>query len=171
MLQEERRNAEHVIKEWMLTVFRDGGIERFDELHIDRIDEIWRSQKVWVEGGLAAFRIAVRLRDRHELPVQVVLGFSLQSEDKKIGVDFTTQEEFAKRLNWTPPSLYLLKAATDHTVENEKAIKEGHVCGDAEVKELDMNLFSALETGQRCFYTEFRRTDDAEYCRSVFLQG
>ncbi len=169
MFQEVR--AEQVIKDWMSTVFRDGGIERFDDLHNDRIDETWRSQKVWVEGGLVAFRIAVRLRDRHELPVQVVLGFSLQAEDKKIGIDFTTQEDFAKRLDWTPPSLYLFKAETDHSLENEKAIKEGRVSEDAEVKELDMNLFGAPETRQRCFYTEFRRTDDTEYCRSVFLQG
>src|SRR5712691_3493057 len=131
MLHEERPKSEDVIEGWMLTVFRDGGIERFDDLHIDRIDESWRSQRLWADRGLAAFQIAVRLRDCHKLPVEVVLGFSLQADDKKMGVDFKTLDEFEKRMDWTPPSLYLFGAGIDHTLENEKAIKEGHVCADA----------------------------------------
>jgi len=172
MLNEEQLKSEHVIEEWMLTVFQNGGIERFEDLHIDRIDESWRSQQLWVEGGLAAFQTAVRLRDCHKLPVEVVLGFSLQADDKKIGVDFKTLDEFAKRLNWSPPSLYLFGAGIDQTLENERAIKAGHVCADAVVEELDEpNIFGTLETGQCRLYTEFKRTGDTEYCRSVLLQG
>jgi hypothetical protein len=170
MLHEEQQKSEHIIEEWMLTVFQNGGIERFDDLHIDRIDESLCSQQLWA--GLAAFRIAVRLRDRHKLPVEVVLGFSLQSDDKKIGVDFKTLNEFTKRLDWTPPSLYLFGAGIDHISQNEKAVKEGFVCADAEVRELDdLSIFGALETGQRCLYMEFKRTGQADYCRSVLLQG
>ena len=76
-----------------MTVFRDGGIERLDDPHIDRIDENWRSPQLWVERGLTAFRIALRLRDGHTLPVQVESVFPLQAADKCIGIEFTTQDE------------------------------------------------------------------------------
>lgn len=45
------------------------------------------------------------------------------------------------------------------------------MCEDAVVQELDLNLFGKPETGQRCFYAEFRRTEEAESRRSVFLRG
>ncbi|MGH9806923.1 MAG: hypothetical protein ACRD9W_06630, partial [Terriglobia bacterium] len=61
---------------------------------------------------MTAFQIAVRSRDRHELPVNVALGFSLQAADKKIGIDLKTKDELTARLNWTPPSLYLFEAGT-----------------------------------------------------------
>jgi hypothetical protein len=170
MLQEERLEHEQVIEGWMLTVSQDGGIERFDDLHIDRIDETWRSKQLWVEGGLD-FRIAMRLRDRHKLRVEVVLGFSLQADDKRIGINFKTREEFAKWLDWTPPSLYLFEARIEHGLENERAIREGHLYDDAVVEELNLNLFGTLEQGQRYFYMEFRRKEEAQYCRSVFLRG
>jgi hypothetical protein len=110
MLQQEQLEHETIIERWMTAVSRDGGIERFDHLHIDKIDETWRSKPSWIEGGLAAFRVALRLRDRHRLPVKVELSFSLRSDNKKTDVDFRTPEEFASRLDWTPPSLYLFGA-------------------------------------------------------------
>ncbi len=168
----EDETLEPLIEEWMLSIVQNGGIERFDDLHIDRIDRNWRSPPLWIEGGLASFQAAVRLRDRHKLPVQVVLGFSLQADEKRTGIDFNTLEEFVNRLNWMPPSLYLFPDGIDHALQNEKAIQEGHVCADAVVKELgDPNLFGKLKTGQRTFYQEFKRTDETEYCRSVLLQG
>jgi hypothetical protein len=103
--------------------------------------------------------------------VELALGFSLHAEDKKLGITFKTPEEFTKILDWTPPSLYLLGAGTERRLEIEKAVTEGHLYDDAVVEDLDLDLFGMLEAGQQCFYMEFRRTEDAEYCRSVFLQG
>jgi hypothetical protein len=164
------RNAKQIIEEWMLAVSQNG-IERFDDLHIDRIDENWRSRQLWVQGAMDAFQIAVRLRNEHQLPFKVVLGFSLRAIGKKIGVDFRTQDQFDDCLNSTPPSLYL-RPRTDYKLEHERAIKEGIVDADAVVADLDdMNVLSPLEAGTRCLYLEFKRAGDTEYCRSVLLEG
>jgi hypothetical protein len=172
MLNEELRASENIIEEWMLAAFQDGGIETFDDLHIDTINARWNSRQLWTEGGLAALQVAVRLRDRHKLPVEVVLGFSLQSNGRKIGVDFETLDEFTHQLDWTPPSIYLVRPGIDPALVNEKAIKEGQVGSDAVVIELDnLNIFGASETAQRCFYTEFKQKGQTDYCRSVFLQS
>jgi hypothetical protein len=70
---------EHSIEAWMLTTVRDGGVVRMEDLHIDRIDETWKAREYWIQGGLEAFRLALMLRDRRQIPFAVALGFSLES--------------------------------------------------------------------------------------------
>jgi hypothetical protein len=100
-------SSEEVIERWMLTIVTDGGVTRFDDLHIDEIDEQWKDRSLWVSAGLEAYRIAVALRNRHQLPFVVALGFSLEGGPESQGMDFHTPAEFAERLDWSPPSLYL----------------------------------------------------------------
>jgi hypothetical protein len=169
-MPQEPRERNEIIEEWMLTAYQDGGIERFDDLHIDRIDETWRAKPLWIEGGLEALRIAMRLRDRHRLPVEIELAFSLKSVVKKTGINFRTKEEFAEQFDWSPPSLYLSHEGTERKLDTQKAIEEGHISDDASVEELNLKLFGKPE-GQRCIYMEFRRTEEVEFCRSVWLQG
>jgi hypothetical protein len=147
-LPEQQVERIRVIENWMLATFEGGGIERFDDLHVDQIDKVWCSQQFWIEGALEAFRIAVEVRDRRRLPAEVGLGFSLQTRDQKT---------FA--------------AGTDHRRESEKAVRAGHVFGDASAQELELNLFGPLANGEHCFYLEFRQKDSSEYNRTVFLQG
>jgi hypothetical protein len=99
-----------IIEKWMLTTYRADGIEKFDDLHIDKIDEVWIARPLWIEGGLEAFRLAIHLRDRHKLSVEVGLAFSLNAGEKRSGVNFETMEELAERFDSSPPSLYLLRA-------------------------------------------------------------
>jgi hypothetical protein len=162
---------ESVIERWMLDVSRDGGIARFDHLHIDRIDDAWASREHWIEGGLAAFHTARSLRDLHRLDVKVELAFSLQAGSSATGVDFATQEDLANTLDWTPPALYLFEPGHDHAIEIKSAIRDRHVYDNSAVEELLVNLFGGRESGCRCLYMEFRRTDEPEYSRSVLLQG
>jgi len=102
-----RDNRKNTIEAWMLEITRDGGIERFDDLHIDRIDSDWKHKSRWIEGALAAHKIALSLRNLHALPVTVVAAFSLNTEPRPIGAGFQTVQELEARLDWTPPSLYL----------------------------------------------------------------
>jgi hypothetical protein len=46
IVKEERPQYEQIIEKWMLTVSQNGGIQRSDDLHIDRIDEAWRSRSL-----------------------------------------------------------------------------------------------------------------------------
>jgi hypothetical protein len=70
-----KRSREEVIENWMLSIFKNGGIARFDDLRIHVIDSSWEQRARWVEGGLEAFRLAQTLRDRHDLPSELLLHF------------------------------------------------------------------------------------------------
>ena len=154
------RKPEEVIERWMLTIMTDGGVGRFDDLHIDKIDPEWADRSRWIESALEAFQIAVAVRDRKSIPFSVGLGFSLNSGDKIRGIDFQTRDEFRDRLNWSPPSLYLFH-------RGEEPHTQG---GSAELHVLDPAVLG-VEGGARCFYMEFKHHSANEYCRSVFVEG
>jgi len=153
---------EKIIERWMLTILNDDGIRRFDDLHIDEIDPRWKPRQEWIDGGLAAHRVALAVRDRHQLPFTVGLGFSLEAGNHPIGVDFQAREEFCERLNWTPPSLYLFH-------RGEEPDKQANPVNDV-VRYLSPSVFG-LEGGTRCYYLEFRQEGADDYCRSVFIDG
>jgi hypothetical protein len=150
---------EHTIETWMLTIVQDGGVARFDDLHIDQIDEQWKPREMWIQGGVEAFRLALMVRDRHQLPFTVGLGFSLESGEQLTSVDFQTGEEFMARVDWSPPSLYLFGPGREPSIET------------AVIQKLNRNLFPGLPQTASCYHTEFREIRTNERRHSVFLEG
>jgi hypothetical protein len=128
------RSHERVIEHWMLTIATDGGINRYDDLHADEIDGNWMDRNAWVDAGIQAHRIAIALRDKHQLPFIIALGFSLQSGEGLEGVDFQTTGELAVRLDWSPPSLYLFDSGGTPRAETERAVAEKAIDNDAVIQ-------------------------------------
>ena len=158
MTMQEERQAR--IEAWMTTVARDGGVERYDDLHIDQIDPKWAAREHWLQAGLEAYCIGVRLRDTHRLDLTAALALSLVSGERRRGVTFKTPNELQAELDWSPPSLYLFHR------EREPWIQPG-----AGAIPLDaVAVFHAPEA-RDCYYMEFKQTGSAEYSRSVFLPG
>ena len=96
-------NRRVAIEKWMLSIVKDGGVERYDDVHIDRIDPQWKTADSWVDGGLEAFRVAVSVRDRYALSLSVILAFRLEEKDGGRGA--ATSGFSLSRI--TPPSIYL----------------------------------------------------------------
>jgi len=158
----DNRKREEIIERWMLAIVNDGGVRRFDDLHIDEIDPGWKLRQQWIEGGLEAYRVAITVRDRNQLLFTVALGFSLKPGREAIGVDFQVRQEFYERLNWSPPSLYLFHRGEepDKQVSPVKGV----------VRYLSPAVLGA-EGNARCYYLEFEEQGADEYCRSVFIEG
>jgi hypothetical protein len=157
--QEERETR---IQDWIAAIVRDGGIERYDDLHVDQIDTRWASREYWLQAGLEAFGIAVRLRNSQMLDLGVVLAFSLKSSENREGVDFSTSQALEAQLDWSPPSLYLFRRG-----------REPWTQVGAEAVQLDArSLFgrSPLDA-KECYYLEFKQPESPEYFRTVFLAG
>ena len=150
------------IEHWMLGIIRDGGVQRFDDLHIDKIDSAWKSKSVWIDGGLEAFSLALEIRNLHRLSFDVGLGFSLEADDQLRGVDFRTREEFLQRLDWSPPSLYLFD-------RGQEPDRQTAAAGGA-VQDIDPTILG-LRGHARCYYLEFKTQEDNEFRRSVFFVG
>ncbi len=169
MSREQTR--EEVIEGWMLTAVRDGGVERFDDLHVDRIDAQWKERKAWVSAGMDAYRVAVVLRDRHQLPFVVALGFSLEPGEKLSDMGLKTMEELAGRLDWSPPSLYLFHPGRTPCSEATRAIVEKVVEDNVVIQELTPAMFGAEAIAARAYYMVFRPTGSSEATSSLFIEG
>lgn len=106
-----------VIEEWMMSNFRHHGPERYDDLHIDRIDEEWGDRAAWINEGLEAFRTAVELRDLHKLNYTVALTYSLTVHERLPASAPRTMADLMAQIDWSPPSLYLFQKGREPWVE------------------------------------------------------
>lgn len=157
-----------IIENWMLTISRDGGIERYDDLHIDIIDPLWKPKTAWMTGGLEAFHAATGLRDTHKLPFTVGLGLSLDTKDDIGRFGSVSTSDLQARLDWSPPSLYLFHLGQEPGKDSEHAIGEGVVDMDAISVRL---VFAGDATVPYCCYQKFRKRGCDEYTQSIFLLG
>src|SRR4029077_13005196 len=157
---------QRIIEQWMLSNVKTHGFERYDDLHIDKIDGHWKSRDVWVDAGLEAFQIAVELRDRHKLELTLALGFSLQTEGVLPRLTLDRKSEFAAYLDWSPPSLYLFQRGQEPWVESGESTR---VFDKLEVQVLEQNSTEPDSRAKYCCYMEFRQ--GGELRRSVFVAG
>ena len=166
------KNAEHVtkIESWMRGIIADGGIDRYDDLHIDRIDSGWESPDLWVPAALHVYELALNIRDRNEFPFSVAVGFSLQSGDEPKGVNFRTRAELESEFIRTPPSLYLLRPEQEPWSQTQESIVKAGI-RHMIVEKIDTAIFGAPVNSKGCYYLEFVRENASEYSRSVLVTG
>lgn len=152
--------SEEVIERWMLKITTDGGIDRFDDLHIERIDPNWKEKNTWIEKSFEAFHIAVGIRNRNNMPYSICLSFSLHSSEVLTGINFRTQEELLDQLDCSSPSLYLFRRRDEPHTQSKSA----------NVQALNPAILGVVD-GTRCYYMEFKQQNGEEYSRSVFVEG
>lgn len=109
-----------VIENWMRMVLATGGIERFDDLHIDQIDPVWRDRDSWVDGSSDALTLARELKEAIAPEKTLVIMCGLSREDREVAPPHSLAE-LAVQMDWTPPSLYLFDP------ENEPWVDSGRV--------------------------------------------
>ena len=152
-------DREAIIRRWMLEIVSDGGIERFDHLHVDDIDAGWKDPTSWVSGGLTAYGLALEMRRELDLDVTVALSFGLVDAQDDSRDVFETQEQFEKQFDWSPPSLYLFKVGDQQ-----------HLSGTVRVDPLPKALFSRLPQDTKSFLLQWLAEDGSQR-RSVFVQA
>ncbi|MEH3114037.1 hypothetical protein [Pedobacter terrae] len=96
-----------MIKSWLLKVIDDGSWEKYNDLHIDQIDNAFEKKAHWFEGGLKCYEYAVFIIKELELPYTIELAFSLKS--KKIVKNYIIKdiESLKREFDSSPPSLYV----------------------------------------------------------------
>jgi hypothetical protein len=164
----ERRSHEAAIEKWMLSVINEGGVERFDDLHVDQIDKRWRSRKFWIEASASAFPIAVRLRDERSLPFTVALAFSLRARGHAGAVSLRSASELLEAVDWSPPSLYLFHKGQEPWGRSDL---QGVQPGECLVLPVDA---SAVFGGLRylaAYLVEFGSASPDDRYRTFFIAG
>jgi len=162
-LSSRKNHHEIVIRTWMDTIARDGGIDRYDDLHVDQIDDHWKAQNLWVSAGLESFELAVGIRDAEESDLTVALAFPLESGEFRKRLSFQTREELERNFDATPPSLYLFCPGTEFWTQTAQYVN---------VEDVDWkSLFGSNNSIKKCLYMEYKRPTSEDYIRSVFVVG
>ena len=154
-----------IIESWMNTVIHDGGVDRYDDLHIDQIDKSWKDPHAWVDAAFEAIRLAVATRDRLRLDFTVALAWSLQTDKAPPVGDFTQRQYLESQTNWSPPSLYLFYRGREPWTQIDVRSSNVH---SAVIKRADHSVAAANGIKYWC-YIEFTQGDELN--RSVFGLG
>jgi hypothetical protein len=140
------------IQEWMNHVHATGGVERYDDLHIDLIDAKWKPREMWISGAITALKLASSMQVSIKHGFVVALGMSLVArEPHEIP---STPTDLVEQIDWTPPSLYLFRSGREPWHEH------------CQCTFLETN-FGTEEQDIRGVYIEFRRSDELQ--RSYYL--
>jgi hypothetical protein len=162
-----------VIQAWFDSIIKDGGIDRYDDLHVDQIDSAWKPRGKWIASALESFETAVKVRDADvcNQDLTVVLAFALESDVRPQGITFHNREELEKAFCSTPPSLYLFRPGGEFWTQAEGS-KGDKVSDDLVINTLSASgLFGDMPEKIKCIYMEYMRTGDEEYSRDLFLAG
>jgi hypothetical protein len=145
------------IRQWMLATISNGGIERLDDLHVDKIDANWTERKTWIVAGLSAYETAVKIRSELGLGVTIALAFSLVENSPMDR--FETEEDFHSQIDWSPPSLYLFSPGDLR-----------HLSTSVQLNPLPQSLMSRFPQGTKSFLLRWI-AEDGDQRRSVFLEA
>jgi hypothetical protein len=154
------------IRSWMVAVTKDGGIDRYDDLHLDRIERSWKDPKAWIPAGLHAFDLALKIRDQEQLCLSVVLGFSLKSAIEPQGFKFRVVADIEDEFAATPPSLYVFRPGQEPWIRAGR----GSENQDVVVQKIDPAVFRMPLRIKACLYFEFTSGTE-EYYRSILFAG
>ena len=153
-----------IIEKWMIDSVQNGGIERHDELHIDRIDRAWKGPTTWIPASFEVLELATSIGESARYRgLSFVLALSLQTTCRETGVDFASARDLEKMLGHAPPSLYIFPQGKEPWIQSGS---EG-----VSVQEIDVGMFGPSLRPKRGFYMEFKGLGEDGYYRSVFLTG
>lgn len=156
-----------VIEQWTTRVTQDGGIDRYDDLHLDAIDPEWRQREHWGSAGSSAFQSAVAIRNNLRLPLIVGLGMSLR--DDVLGLLHEVKlADLMADVGSSPPSLYLFRRGKEPGNDLIAAIHDGRVGADCASSE-----FVAIDVpdAKSGVFLRFKQSGCDEHATSVFILG
>jgi len=144
---------------WIEATIAGGGVERFEDLHLDEIDAVFSRRDRWIRGGVASLAEAMEQRDKRDLPFTVAVGFSLLANSIRTGLNETSLSAILRELDFSPPSLYLFARGKEPwTTDNDFTVWNG---------EIDVGVGRTLDA----YFREWYDHTDQEYRRSLFLAG
>lgn len=106
-----------VIDRWMQMVLDTQGVERFDDLHIDRIDPEWKGRDTWINGSSESLKLARKSRQCIAPDKVLALMCSLICGPDEILP--ASLDDLASQIDCSPPSLYLFERGSEPWIKTE----------------------------------------------------
>lgn len=137
------------IQDWIDYSISHSSWESHYDLHIDMIDDSFKDKSSWVDGGLYAFSLLLKLIDnsRYDALLAMVLNYTRSKTDLgKIDMEYLQNNQYV-----SPPSLYIFpksyneyKKTLDSAIYiddlSERIDKDVYIYEEAEdVEDIDFN--------------------------------
>lgn len=163
----DAHSYKHIIETWMDSVTSDGGVDRFDDLHIDQISPSFSNRSEWVRGGVEMFIVAKTCLEKYGDTVTLALAFSLEASVTPKGPSAISSVNFSDQIDWSPPSLYLFWRNREPWAEKVSKIPNFTTQIDPEA--VFGEYIHVMKSEYCCYLMEFKQEGNDEYYRTVFL--
>jgi hypothetical protein len=115
----EAESHTQTLRDWIQDSIREKRWEHHNDLHIDQLDPFYCNKKVWVEGAIALWKIALKNIPSPQHTVMLSIPLALQS--KPCNPRQVTESYMKSQLGQTPPSICVYP--TNFEIYNEFAKK------------------------------------------------
>lgn len=97
------------IEKWIDGFIANRAFER-DDVHVDQLDERYRSRDAWLRGALLALTSAAAITARKNLPITVAVEFFLREGDVPGTLHLRSLDDLSsENFSWTPPALTIYR--------------------------------------------------------------
>lgn len=100
------------VQEWLRRAIALSGAQSFIDLHIDDVDDCWRSRDKWLDGAADCLRLAIRVIRDEASTWEVAIGMSLTPHSVPIGISARSSDDLVHEFDSSPPSLYVFESGT-----------------------------------------------------------
>jgi len=151
--QDKKSKMVDFLQNWINLVISDKLWQKYVDLHIDEIDQVFKHKQNWITGSLFLLNCMLSLINKAKYDVFLVIPLTCVS---KTGlVTFTNRESLESELDITPPSFYLFPKGEKNY---EKTISSAKYL---DLISQDMNIM--------VYYKEENEND--EYYRTLYLRS
>lgn len=150
--QNKRSQYREYLEKWSADVIQNRLWDKFVDLHVDEIDDVFKKKDMWIESSVFLYDILSEIVDRNLYSIVLAIPLVYKRESVQIP---NTVEKLQKEVDITPPSFYLFPTnseALQKTLEDANPLK---ISG------------AKLPTHSRPFYKE--EMERGEYFRVVYI--
>jgi hypothetical protein len=140
------------LKVWVDKVIANRLWEKYNDLHIDKIDDLFIEKKYWISGSMFLFDSILSLIDKTKYDIFLVIPLSCSSCPIKLN-NFKLKS-LDKEFDITPPSFYLFPVGEKNYENTIKLTKQ------VEIKDNNINF--------RVYYKE--EEENGEYYRTIYIR-
>lgn len=85
----------------------------FADIHIDHLDPRWKKHARWIEGGMSILQEAMAALALTNCNYKLAMVYTLRATTDTLNIDFATAEEFSRRFDHSPPSLFIAEPGSE----------------------------------------------------------